>query len=169
MSVNIEIKARARDFERLRRLAAAVSDAPAELLVQEDTFFRVPVGRLKLRAFGPDSGELIYYLRDDFADAKRSDYEIARTADPDGMMRLLSRALGVAGVVHKRRWLYRSGQTRIHLDEVKGLGHFMELEYVVQGGEDPSHAAEAVHALMEKLEIAQDDLVPQAYVDLLNL
>ena len=43
----------------------------------------------------------------------------------------LSKALGVKGVVNKRRKLYMVGQTRIHVDHVEGLGDFMELEVIM--------------------------------------
>jgi len=40
----------------------------------------------------------------------------------------LGLALGIKGVLRKRRTLYMIGQTRVHLDQVEGLGDFMELE-----------------------------------------
>ena len=40
----------------------------------------------------------------------------------------LGLAIGIKGVVRKRRMLYMIGQTRVHLDQVEGLGDFMELE-----------------------------------------
>jgi predicted adenylyl cyclase CyaB len=165
--INIEIKARARNFDRAIQLAEKISDTDVELLCQEDTFFNTTAGRLKLRAFSPQSGELIYYVREDSKEAKRSDYLITKTVDPTGLKEALSLALGVRGVVRKRRLLYKSGATRIHLDDVEGLGHFMELEYVVTAGEDFEQAAKAVQELMGRLEISAEDLVSQAYIDLL--
>lgn len=41
---------------------------------------------------------------------------------------VLSDALGVKGQVRKDRRLFLIGQTRVHLDIVEGLGHYMELE-----------------------------------------
>lgn len=35
------------------------------------------------------------------------------------------------GIVKKQRLLYLVGQTRVHIDEVEGLGHFLELEVCV--------------------------------------
>src|ERR1700742_1359584 len=148
MGINIEIKARVNSLDRARQLAEKLSDTPAELIVQEDTFFQVPSGRLKLRAFNDQSGELIYYVREDSKEAKRSDYTITKTADPAGLKETLSLALGIRGVVRKNRWLYLSGQTRIHLDEVEGLGDFLELEYVVKAGENLEQANLAVQNLM---------------------
>ena len=43
----------------------------------------------------------------------------------------LKKALGIKGVVKKNRTLYMVGQTRVHVDQVEGLGDFMELEVKV--------------------------------------
>ncbi len=61
MATNIEIKARVGNLSPLRERAARLSQTPGELLPQEDIFFGVPKGRLKLRFLGPARGELIYY------------------------------------------------------------------------------------------------------------
>ena len=116
MARNIEIKARVPDPAELRRRATALTDTPAELIPQEDTFFHVPQGRLKLRVITPDHGQLIYYRRPDAAGPNQSDYHIAVTADPQTLKNVLARSLGVRGVVNKQRWLYLFGPTRIHLD-----------------------------------------------------
>ena len=60
-----------------------------------------------------------------------SDYSIARTSNPDELNVTLGQALGVRGEVKKARWLYLVGQTRVHCDQVEGLGDFAELEVVL--------------------------------------
>lgn len=42
--------------------------------------------------------------------------------------KVLTDALGMVGQVKKERHLFMVGQTRVHVDTVEGLGHFMELE-----------------------------------------
>ena len=167
MNTNIEIKAKARDFLGLKTLAQQLSDTPGEQIDQEDTFFHAPKGRLKLRVFSPDRAELIYYERNDQTSAKQSQYLIARTNDPSAMKAALAAALGICGVVCKRRYLYLCGQTRIHLDKVEGLGDFMELEVVMQVGQSIEEGSKIANALMEKLEIRKEDLIAGAYIDLL--
>lgn len=44
------------------------------------------------------------------------------------MQVVLQRALNKTIEVKKRRLLFMIGQTRIHVDDVEGLGDFMELE-----------------------------------------
>ena len=137
MPTNIEIKARVVERRAMEKRAAALSDSSLRVIRQEDVFFNVRKGRLKLRFFGPRRGELIFYEREDSVRPKPSDYVIFPTNRPKELREALARALGVAGVVRKTRHLYLAGNTRIHLDEVEGLGHFLELEVVLSRGQKP--------------------------------
>lgn len=168
MATNIEIKARVADFAALRARAASLSDRPVVVISQEDTFFNTPKGRLKLRVQEPDRGMLIYYDRPDQDGPKRSDYHLAETLDPTSLKVTLSLALGVRGVVRKTRYLYMSGQTRIHLDEVEGLGYFMELEVVMQEDQSDAEGQAIAEDLMRRLQIPQEALLEGAYMDLIE-
>lgn len=167
MARNIELKARVRDWDRQRALAATLSDRPAEQLDQEDTFFQVPHGRLKLRVEAPDAGELIYYERADAPHVRVSDYARVPTTAPAALAHALGKALGVRGVVRKRRTLYRVGRTRLHFDEVDGLGQFMEIEVVLRADEGSAAAEAEARALCAALGIDAADIIAGAYVDLL--
>ena len=168
MASNVEIKARVKNLAQFRERAERLSDTPVELLVQEDTFFVVPKGRLKLRVLAPDRGQLVYYERVDRAGPKTSYYLVAPTPDPASLHAALAAALGVRGVVRKRRWLYMIGHTRVHLDDVEDLGAFMELEVVLQPGQSAEEGQAIAADLMGQLEIAPGDLVDVAYLDLLE-
>ncbi|MEW6093498.1 MAG: class IV adenylate cyclase [Chloroflexota bacterium] len=168
MPVNIEIKARVRDFDDLQLRAAALSDAPLQVIPQEDTFFNVPRGRLKLRQLAPDFGQLVYYERPDQDGPKRSNYLLAGTSEPAALKTALAAALGVRGVVRKRRHLYMRGQTRIHLDDVEGLGYFMELEVVLGEGQTDAEGQAIAEDLMSRLGVRHEDLLEGAYMDLLE-
>jgi predicted adenylyl cyclase CyaB len=168
MASNIEIKARANDFNRLHQVAQQLSDQEGRLLLQEDIFFAVDEGRLKLRLLDPPRGELILYQRADQAGPRPSNYMIAPTTDPEALKTILLQTLPVIGRVRKRRTLYLVGQTRIHLDDVEDLGQFVELEYVLRPGEDPAEGQRVVEQLMSQLGIQAQDLTPQAYIDLLQ-
>jgi predicted adenylyl cyclase CyaB len=168
MPTNIEIKARARNFTDLRRRAETLSDTPVEVIPQEDTFFHAPKGRLKLRQLAPGRGQLVYYERPDQDGPKRSNYHIFETSDPTGLKTTLSLALGVRGVVRKTRYLYLVGQTRVHLDEVEGLGEFMELEVVLHPGQSDLEGQAIARDLMTRLGVREEDLLEGAYMDLLE-
>lgn len=164
---NIEIKAKISDWQKLYQLVVALSDAQEEILIQKDIFFPTQNGRLKLRIFRDDYGELIHYQRENTLEAKESNYVIAKTTEPLAMQTALSKALGVVGIVEKKRLLYKTGQTRIHLDQVAGLGNFLELEYVLSPREDIDIAKSLVADLMRYLEITSNDLIANAYIDML--
>lgn len=168
MPVNIEIKARVRDFDSTRSRAESLSEAPMETIIQSDTFFNSNHGRLKLRMLAPGQAQLIFYERPDQNGPKHSEYQICQIEDPAAMLDLLTRAVGVRGVVNKTRYLYRVDQTRIHLDDVSGLGQFVELEVVLGEGQNDEQGRLVAEALMSKLEINPEDLVEGAYMDLLE-
>ena len=166
MGRNVEIKARASDFERQQQIAAKIAESAPQGIAQEDTFFHCSTGRLKLRKLGSAEGELIAYTRADAAGPKQSQYEIALTDDPDQLEQVLASALGRRGVVRKKRTLYLVGQTRIHFDEVEGLGRFIELEVVLLPNQDRSEGQRIAQRLMDELGIVEDELISGAYLDM---
>jgi predicted adenylyl cyclase CyaB len=168
MPSNIEIKARVRDFDKIRQRAARLSDAPLQVIQQEDVFFNTGRGRLKLRILAPNRAQLIYYLRSDQEGPKRSDYHIFETPDPESLKRVLERAYGIRGVVRKTRYLYMVGQTRVHLDDVEGLGQFLELEVALGEGQSNAEGEEIAEGLMTRLGVERINLLEGAYIDLLE-
>jgi predicted adenylyl cyclase CyaB len=168
MPENVEIKATARDFQRQHLLAQQISGSSGETLFQKDIFFHVPKGRLKLRFLSEDHGELISYERSDLAGPRRSVYHVLQTKTPESLRTVLASVLRVRGTVAKKRTLYWIGQTRVHLDEVEGLGRFIELEVVLQPGQTNADGEDVAAKLMKRLEIAKEDLIAQAYIDLLE-
>ncbi len=150
------------------RRAESIADEGPSILEQEDTFFFCPKGRLKLRKFSDSAGELIYYDRPDTTDPEESRYFLSPTFCPDSLGEALSRALGVRGSVRKKRILYLTGQTRIHLDDVEGLGWFLELEVVLNTDQGARDGVRIAETLMDRLAIKECDLVETAYIDLLE-
>jgi len=168
MARNVEIKARVRDFESIQQVAESLTDRPVEELRQIDTFFYPPRGRFKLREFADGRGELIAYARSDNNGPTLSDYYILRTDRADGMKSFLGELLGIRGIVKKRRLLYHIGPTRIHLDQVEGLGDFLELEVVLDDGEAESEGARTADEVMKKLGMVDAERIACAYIDLLE-
>ena len=165
---NVEIKALVLNLDRLQQAAGSISDKAVEVLDQEDIFFAAPEGRLKLRILGEHAGELIHYHRPDTAGPKASRYLIAPTSSPAALKEILTRVLPTTGVVRKRRQLYLVGQTRIHLDRVEGLGDFVELEVVLRPDQDEAEGVAIAQDLMGRLGIAPEQLIREAYIDLLK-
>jgi predicted adenylyl cyclase CyaB len=166
-SRNVEIKARIASVEAMAPRVAALADRGPVEIEQDDTFFVCERGRLKLRALSPTEGQLIFYRRANQAGPKESRFVISPTASPDSLRDALTLAYGSAGRVRKHRTLYLVGRTRVHLDRVESLGHFLELEVVLAAGESPDAGVKEARALMTALGLADDQLIDGAYVDLL--
>lgn len=164
---NIEIKAPAPDVVALERRLAAISASFQWSRRQRDTFFNVPVGYLKLRVVAGERGELIAYHRSRSPHPRPSDYDIAPVLDPQLLEAVLARSLGVRGVVEKTRRLYLWGNTRIHLDEVEGLGRFVELETVARGISLEA-AGEEVREVIQRLGLDPGTFLDRPYLELLE-
>ncbi|HEY7118840.1 MAG TPA: class IV adenylate cyclase [Tepidisphaeraceae bacterium] len=167
MRRNIEIKARCRDLGAARDAARRLGAAFSGMLEQRDTYFIVPHGRLKLRETVGTGAELIAYQRLDAAAVRGSDYQLVAVADPAGLREALEAALGVRGEVIKTRELWMWRGVRIHLDQVRGLGAFLEFEAVLEAGEDDRIGYEKVATLREALGVGDEDLLGASYADLL--
>lgn len=168
MPANMEIKVRIHNFKAMQRRIEALSDSPAEFLWQEDYYFFVAEGRLKLRIEDPNRGDLIAYSRPNESGPKHSTYWITTTTDPEGLKAVLSVACGVRGVVRKMRYLFRVGQTRIHLDNVKMLGEFLELEVAMGPGQEQDDGRRVAADLLAKLRVDESDLCTGSYIDMLE-
>src|SRR5678815_2414793 len=166
MARNIEIKARIENVSLLTpKVAEIASEGPLEI-AQDDTFFNCDNGRLKLRAFSIDTGELIFYRRVNQAGPKESFYLRSPTSSPETLREVLSLAYGQLGRIRKYRTLFLVGRTRVHLDRVEGLGHFLELEVVLGENEPSEEGVREAHELMSRLGIGPHQLVEGAYADL---
>lgn len=167
MTRNIEIKARVQSVEAMTRIVAAIADEGPTEIAQDDTFFRCEAGRLKMRTFSTDSGELIFYRRANQQGPKESFYVRSPTSAPGKLREALSLAYGQIGRVRKHRTLFLVGRTRIHLDRVEGLGHFLELEVVLADDEPAEVGIREAEELMQRLGIQPAQLIESAYVDFL--
>ena len=164
---NIEIKAKIRDYEKVKRLIEKLCPVPIRTEQQLDTFFNTPKGRLKLRESDGQSA-IIYYDRKDSFEPSQSDIAISYTENSDTLKSVLSKSLGIRGIVNKNRILYKYEQTRIHLDDVKGLGKFLELEVVLKSNQTSKDGEIIAYELMNKFGIQKSDLIDVAYIDLLE-
>ena len=168
MARNIEIKARISDVDFCTTQARSLSGAEPDIIEQEDTFFNCQNGRLKLRILSSEHGELIFYNRANMAGPKMSEYHISRTNEPYQLLSVLKKSYGIHGEVKKTRILYTIGRTRVHIDQVSGLGSFLEFEVVLNDTDDVHEGEMEARELMKAFNIQSSDLISDAYVDLIR-
>ena len=162
---NLEIKA---VVAKPNALARRVAELPARLASDErqtDTYFHADSGRLKLRERSGAGSDLIFYRRRETSAKRVSDYFLYRVSDPRRLKRFLADSFGIRVVVAKRRAVYMYENARIHLDRVKGLGHFAEIEVVIDRGE--RQARQLMTNLLRQLGIDAADLIRGSYSDML--
>ena len=146
----VELKARCPDLETVR--ARLPHDAQLEtVLVQRDTYFVVPRGRLKLREVADRAAQLIFYERPDIAAVKGSRIHLAEVPDGAALRTLLEAAFGVRTRVVKRREIWRWEGVQVHLDAVEGLGTFVEFEAAIDGDAESARAEQHLHQLLARL------------------
>jgi len=167
MSSNIEIKAPYPDLDKARRIAADLGAEPLGREHQVDTYFGARNGRLKLRETDARGAHLIPYRRPDRAGPKRSDYEIIAIANPPAVREILSDILGVVAVVDKAREVFLLDRTRIHLDDVKTLGRFIEFEAMLAEEETDREGQARVHRLLDAFEVDRAVLLEGSYCELI--
>jgi len=166
--LNVEIKARCNDpeavLQRLQRLGAVLQGVDRQV----DTYFHAATGRLKLRS-GNIENSLIHYLREDRAGPKDSHVTLLAThaEESEALRILLAGALGIVVEVDKLRHILWIDNVKFHVDEVGGLGAFVEIEAINSTGEigKVSLLAQCEHYL-ELLGIAEAELEARSYSDL---
>jgi adenylate cyclase class 2 len=136
-------------------------------MIQRDTYFNVPTGRLKLREEEDGASHLISYLRADETEERLSRYRIIEIEDAEGLKAALSESIGLRAVVSKRRRLFLWRDVRIHLDRVDGLGAFLEFEAVAPEHSDLAGERRKVRHLRGAFAIGAEDLIDRSYSDLI--
>ncbi|XP_055585810.1 uncharacterized protein LOC129738603 isoform X2 [Uranotaenia lowii] len=167
-SRNIEIKAQVGDKEAFQKkvaIAEGLTGAKAEVIKQHDVFFNSQKGRLKLRYLETKKSELIQYFRPDVGGPKLSTYHKIDLDEPKLMETILAESVGIKGEVKKHRHLFLYNQTRVHLDDVEGLGYFLEFEVVLRPDQTIEEGTNIANEMMKLFEIKDDDLIVGAYMD----
>jgi adenylate cyclase class 2 len=166
--INIEIKARCFHPEKVEAFLLANGASFKGLDQQKDTYFNVPSGRLKLRQ-GNIENTLIYYNRPDQSGPKQSDFLLSAVADGPAQERLLEKALGIKVVVEKKRKIFYIANVKFHLDEVPGLGSFVEIEAgnVLDPLLTVEQLKEQCDFYVKAFGIADGDMIHHSYSDML--
>jgi adenylate cyclase class 2 len=165
--LNAEIKARCANQDKIRNILENLNADFNGTDHQNDTYFNVPVGRLKLRE-GHTENHLIYYQRENQNGPKESQVTLFQNDPRSSLKSILQKALGILVSVEKTREIYFLDNVKFHLDSVVKLGSFVEIEAIDFDG---SLGRDALYRQCEKymslLEISSDDLISHSYSDLL--
>lgn len=150
-------------FDRMRELGATRHGRDHQV----DTYFAVTHGRLKLRQ-GSIETNLIHYLRDDRAGPKDSQVQLHAPSDGPSLRAALCAALDVLVVVDKQRDILMADNVKLHLDDVAGLGTFVEIEAIDRdGSRSRTELHDQCRQWLSDLGIDPGLLITHSYSDLL--
>lgn len=162
---NIEIKARCMDPDRIRSILASLGSDCKGIDHQIDTYFNVREGRLKLRQ-GNIEQALIHYRRPDQAGPKQSDVWLYPTENGSTLYKVLEASVGIMVQVDKMREIHFIDNVKFHIDEVRGLGSFVEIEAIDQDGTlEPDHLLAQCDHYLRLFGIREEDLLHDSYSD----
>ena len=162
---NIELKAELRDIVLARAACRALGASFILAFDQVDTYYRIPLGRLKRRETTGEPAEYIFYERPNRAAPKLSDFTIF--SEEQAAERFGRDPLPVWAIVRKRRELWMWGVVRIHLDTVDRLGTFIEFESLVSRQNNVARAHDHMTTLRAHFGPLMGELIDCSYSDLL--
>jgi predicted adenylyl cyclase CyaB len=164
---NLELKARLDSLDVARQVARRLATEPRRTQIQTDVYFHCRHGRLKLRHIEGDTAQLVSYSRPDQREVSLSRYRLAEVPDAVAVEQALADALGVWLTVRKCREIYMYFNVRIHLDQVDGLGAFLEFEAVLGPTADEPTSQQRLDFLIQQFNIRPNALIDQSYSDML--
>lgn len=165
--LNIEIKAFAKDPSFVRDYLVAHNASFKGTDNQTDTYFNVNAGRLKLRE-GTIENNLIFYNRSNQAGPKGSHFDLVKIEDAKGLKDVLEKSCGIKMIVKKRREIYYIDNVKFHIDDVPGLGSFIEIEAGnILADKTESELLTQCNFYLKEFGIKHEDMVAESYSDLL--
>lgn len=165
--LNFEFKARTIDLNGLEKKLLGLHPLFIGEDNQTDTYFNVPIGRLKLRE-GNIENSLIYYERQNTAGAKQSDVLLYKHSPDKTLKDILIRTHGVKVIVEKRRKIYFIDTVKFHFDTIAGLGTFIEVEAIDNTGTiGIEQLKEQCYKYARFFEITDSDYIALSYSDLI--
>ena len=163
MPVNLELKVKLKSFNPVKKLLIELNAEYAGILDQTDIYFKTPGGLLKLRI--ENGGQsIIKYVRDEKSKDRFSSYQCLGFSSGNAA-EFFKNVFQIETVVSKKRYLYMYDNTRIHLDKVKRLGSYLELETMVLNGK--TDARKRYKYIYGKLKLENYEELRKSYRDLI--
>ncbi len=163
MPVNLELKVKVASHSKLKKLLSEINAERRGILNQEDIYYKSNSGLLKLRIENGNES-LIHYQREENKSNRWSDYNYIKFKD-SGNRKFFDKIFEQEISVQKKRELFYYDNTRIHLDTVKSLGKFLELETLVINGK--ADAKKRFDTIVKLLELDSSKEIRKSYRDLI--
>ena len=165
--LNVEIKAICGNPQAIRDYLIQHNADFKGIDEQTDTYFNVVNGRLKLRE-GRIENNLIFYERSNTAGPKNSQFELVKISEAATLKEVLKRSLGIKTIIRKKREIYYIENVKFHIDEVPGLGSFVEIEAGnILADLSEKTLRQQCEYYLKAFGISSNDLIDRSYSDML--
>jgi len=166
--LNVEIKAHCNNHDKIRKILDSKGADFKGIDHQIDTYFKVNKGRLKLRE-GNIENYLIFYERENKKGPKQSKVNLFKNKPGSSLKEILSKSLGILVIVDKKREIYFIKNVKFHIDTVKNMGTFMEIEAIDKDGTiGKNKLQKQCQYYLDLFGVTKDNLLSTSYSDILN-
>ena len=176
--IEVEVKAKIKDFKSLKRELKKIKALKMKEEHQEDIYFNSPIKdfaktdealRIRKISIEHDVYTVITYKGPKIDNNSKTREEIEISIDDPYKISKLLENLGFkkSHIVIKNREIYELNEYTISLDDVEGLGPYMEIEIGLKDGNDFQPTLDKIYELYAKLGIV-DGFERMSYLELLE-
>ncbi|KAI1718409.1 CYTH domain-containing protein [Ditylenchus destructor] len=163
----VTLKARVDDVEQMESAIFHLTESMGYLRFSQDIYFDVPFGQMKLRIKQPgqDRGELISYKQTNNIGPNFSESRVTEVHGVQRLRNTLALSLTELGTISKKRRIYVKENIHVNLDEVEGLGCFLDID-IHSNGRKTEEVLKQAEAVQQTLCIQNSQLIPFSYFEL---
>lgn len=177
--IEVEVKAHAPNLDEIEEKIVEIGACRVREEYQEDVYFNAPHRdfaqtdeALRIRKIKSGNSEEIFITykgaKMDKISKTRKEIEVA-VEDPLKVADIFQNlSFRPVATVRKNRIIYTMGELIITLDEVQGVGSFVEIEKETEEGEDTKEALDEIFATYSKIGI-NDGFERSSYLELMGI
>lgn len=177
--IEVEVKAHAPNLDEIEEKVVQIGACRMREEYQEDVYFNAPHRdfaqtdeALRIRKIKSGNSEEIFITykgaKMDKISKTRKEIEVA-VEDPLKVADIFQNlSFRPVATVRKNRIIYTMGELIITLDEVQGVGSFVEIEKETEEGEDTKEALDEIFATYSKIGI-NDGFERSSYLELMGI
>jgi len=169
--IEVEVKVKA-DHSKVRSILQKLGAIKIGIENQSDTYFAAPYRDFSktdeaLRIRSLDGQAVLTYKGPKLDKVSKTREELETSVDEATTAKILH-ALGFsdAGIVRKKREVFRAGEITVCLDAVEGLGEFLEVEIIAEDEKDLDTSREKLFELLKQFGAGEKDSIRTSYLEM---
>jgi len=169
--IEVEVKVKA-DHSQVRSILQKLGAIKIGIENQSDTYFAAPYRDFAktdeaLRIRSLDGQAVLTYKGPKLDKVSKTREELETSVDEATTAKILH-ALGFsdAGIVRKKREVFKAGEITVCLDAVEGLGEFLEVEIIAEDEKDLDTSREKLFELLKQFGAGEKDSIRTSYLEM---